>query len=175
MFKGARSEGIPGVNVHRYLALGYEDGSRGLMHPTKSFATELYQVSPGTRTTAPWSVPPTFNPRPGQYRAPHTERWERGSGSVLVYFLSVVTVTRTRRVGPGTLNRTSCHCPLPRAQPLGLPLALHRLACGGGHTLLHRWCATFPRGEASCRYPTWLHDHQSHGAAAGFHSGFVNR
>lgn len=91
------------------------------MHPTKSFATELYQVPPGTRTTAPWSVPPTFNPLHRQYQAPHTERWEQGSGSVLIYFLSVVTVTRTPRVGQGTLNRTSCHCPLPWAQPLGLP------------------------------------------------------
>lgn len=80
-------------------------------------------------------MPPTFNLLPTQYRAPHTERWEQGSGSVLVYFLSVVTVTRTPRVGQETLNRTSRHCPLPRAQPRDLPLALHRLACGGGHAL----------------------------------------
>lgn len=93
-------------------------------------APRASQVPPGTRTTAPWSEPSTFNPLPAQYPAPHTEGREWGSGSVLVYFLSVVTVTRTPRVGPEALNRTSYHCPLLRAQPLGLPLALHRLACG---------------------------------------------
>lgn len=133
MYKGARSEGIPGSPFTSISFSGPRMAPRASRIPPCPLPLSYTRYLLGAE-----SLLPTHSP------ALHTEGQEQDSGSVLVYSLSVITVARTPKAGQETQQNL-----------LSLPSALgsaSRPSLGPSQAVTWQWLILFP-AQMACHVP----------------------